>query len=293
LLVRGLDLRLGPEHDTNPDPGASWKPYIVCSTSRSGSNLLCRGLRGTGVAGEPLEYLNPRHRRSLSERWGCGPSLTAYVAALRARRSSADGVFGTKLHWTQLESIQAEAKGLPTHEPPFTLDSEVLDSLFPGARYVHILRLDVNAQAVSLWMAHQSNVWSLADGEPDSGTEHVRYSFTGINRYRRGLVLGEMHWDRYFRVNGISPIRVVYEDLAARYSSVLRDVVDQLFPGVGEVRIGPPESRLQGGERARSFAERFARDLVRRRGQDASIEERAVRRAHLARIRLARALTRG
>jgi trehalose 2-sulfotransferase len=30
--------------------------YLVCATPRSGSTLLCEGLKATGVAGRPEEY---------------------------------------------------------------------------------------------------------------------------------------------------------------------------------------------------------------------------------------------
>ena len=30
--------------------------YLVCATPRSGSTLLCQGLKATGVAGRPEEY---------------------------------------------------------------------------------------------------------------------------------------------------------------------------------------------------------------------------------------------
>ena len=54
-------------------------PYLVCSTPRSGSSLLCDALALTGRMGAPIEYFNPDHRRALSERWGISPQLASYA----------------------------------------------------------------------------------------------------------------------------------------------------------------------------------------------------------------------
>lgn len=272
--------RLGPEHDTSSEPGSGWRPYIVCSTPRSGSQLLCRGLATSGVAGVPLEYFNLEIRAPLAERWCCGASLSDYVRALRAHRTTPDGVFGTKLHWGQLESIRAESLERPAHEPPFTLAAGFLDSLFPDARYVYIRRLDVNRQAVSRWLALHSDVWEVGSDEPEPSRPAVRYSFSGIERHRRQIVLGDLHWDRYFRLNGIRPKEVLYEDLVEDYERVMRGVLDHLVPGAGGADIAPPETRPLADTRTEDFSERFARDLVRRGVEGPNISERLADRIH-------------
>ena len=130
-----LTAPVGAEYDT-PAGGpaaSSLRCYIVCSTPRSGSSLLCRALASMGIAGTPTEYFNPVTRASLTA---------------RSRRTSANGVFGTKLHWEQLEQLRAESLGLGRAEPEFEISASFLEQLLPAPVYIHILRRDVNRQAV-------------------------------------------------------------------------------------------------------------------------------------------------
>jgi LPS sulfotransferase NodH len=48
------------EHSDPADRG-----YAICTSGRSGSNLLCQYLSSTGVLGNPLEYFNGSGRRLL------------------------------------------------------------------------------------------------------------------------------------------------------------------------------------------------------------------------------------
>jgi len=59
---------LRPELDAEPplDPPLPDVTYAVCSTPRSGSGRLCRGLAETGLAGIPAEYFNVNQRSPLA-----------------------------------------------------------------------------------------------------------------------------------------------------------------------------------------------------------------------------------
>ena len=259
-----LDL-LGPEHDADPpgleEPPA--RPYLVCSTPRSGSGLLCRGLAARG-AGAPLEYFNGLHRGRLAERWACGPGLDGYVRALYARRATADGVLGVKLHWDQLVNLRAEALGTAATEPGYRLSAAFAERLFPGAAYVRTIRLDVDRQAVSLWFALVGGTWSIAAGDgPDGARDRVPYDFAGIDRCRRLIENAELHWDRFLRHNGIEPLVVVYEELASAYPDGVARVLETVAP---ERRAGaPPEpaTRRLSDDRTERFVARFAEDRAR------------------------------
>ena len=158
----------------------------MCSTPRSGSGLLCRGLAATGAAGTPLEYFNPVHRERLAARWGCAAGLGDYVACLYRLRTTHAGVFSAKVHWDQLQALAGEARGDP------------LAALFPGAVYVRIRRRDRDRQAVSLWRAMHDGIWSVAECEPMPGERAaVPYSFEGIARCRGELAEADAAWDAY------------------------------------------------------------------------------------------------
>jgi LPS sulfotransferase NodH len=42
--------------------------YLICSTPRSGSTLLCEALTNTGVAGSPEEYYQHRRKTGMPRR---------------------------------------------------------------------------------------------------------------------------------------------------------------------------------------------------------------------------------
>jgi trehalose 2-sulfotransferase len=251
-----LDLATA-DHDTEPprDPVPPQRPYLVCSTPRSGSTLLCRGLAAAGVAGVPLEYFNALLRDPLSARWGVD-SVDAYVRALYSRRTTHAGVFGAKAHWDQLSALRAELLGLSAGEPAFAISSDFLGDVLPGVRYVRISRLDVDRQAVSFWKALRSGLFSEHAAAAPEPTD-VPYSFEGIDRCRRLIENGELHWDRFFAANGIEPLRVTYEDLAGAYVETIEQVVRWLVPDAGDFPVPPPTSRRLADERSAAMVERF------------------------------------
>ena len=111
-----LDPRNGPEWDLPPPQGPQ-RSYVVASSPRTGSTLLCRALWDSGLAGAPKEYLNPMQLRDWELRFGARryrwvrgpllglvgrvrwpePRLAGHLERVRQRRSSG-GWFGLKLH---------------------------------------------------------------------------------------------------------------------------------------------------------------------------------------------------
>ena len=210
---------IGVDRDTVPpcEPVPPARPYLVASTPRSGSGLLCRGLAAAPGAGSPLEYFNPVHRGLLTERWGTRDGLAGYVRDLYARRTTSSGVFAAKVHWDQLASLRAEALGLAAAEPEYALDGGFLERLFPGARIVRTIRLDVDRQArvAVVRPAHRHLV--AGRGKVPVGRDAVPYDYEGIEGCRRWIESAEVHWDRFLRGNGVEPVVVVYEELVAAY----------------------------------------------------------------------------
>src|SRR5438128_1228021 len=76
------------------------RKYLICSTQRSGSFLLCRQLINAGI-GVPQEYFNPLHRNLLCGRWNLDPRDTpGYIRSLYAKRTTRNGIWGVKLQWS-------------------------------------------------------------------------------------------------------------------------------------------------------------------------------------------------
>jgi trehalose 2-sulfotransferase len=258
---------LGPEHDAPVQCHANRpvKTYIVCSTPRSGSGLLCRGLAGTGRLGTPLEYFNPVHRDILTERWRCRPDLEPYVDALHSRRTTATGMFGAKVHWDQMSHIRAEA-GAGGRDDRFIYETSdaLLERLFPGPVFIRIVRLDLDRQAVSYWRAINSGVWSVEAGDPASvETEQTPYNFEGIDRCRRLIESGELCWDRLIRRRGDAALVVTYEELTSAFVRTVEVVAGHISPGLS-IKIPAPRTRQLGNERSLELVERFRAERVER-----------------------------
>lgn len=247
---------LGAEHDLLHEPGRPIESYVVCSTARSGSGLLCRGLASTGAVGAPLEYFNPIHRKTLSDRWGCGSDLDSYVEALHLRRSTPTGIFGSKVHWEQLSQVRAETLGLPDDRFTPTMTDGLLERLFPKPRFIRIIRLDIDRQAVSFWRATNSNVWSVGVDDTAQTDELTPYSFEGIDRCRRVIENGELCWERLIRQRGGDALVVTYEELTSDFVGTIKRVVRFISPGL-EVAVPVPSTRVLGDEHSRELLERF------------------------------------
>ena len=258
--------------DTDPprEPDLS---YVVCSTPRCGSGLLTRGLASTGVAGTPAEYFHTRNIAALCARWGLPEDMATYAPVLRSRRTDANGVFGVKIHWDQLEALERRAG-----------DPDALFALVPGARFVHISRRDHDAQAVSLWTALLTDSWHRERGEP-APRRTIPYDYGEIERLRALMLRHEAAWAGLFAARDLRPVEVAYEDLVADYEGELSRVVAALRPGVAVGDLPPPISVRQGDERTRALVERFRSDRERRGGAPARPTVRT--RLRLARRRLA------
>lgn len=258
---------LRPELDTWPprDPRLAVTSYVVCSTPRSGSGLLCRGLAATCMAGAPAEYFNPNQRRPLSARWQTGTDLHAYVRELRARRTSPAGILGVKLHWDQLEHLRGEVMRLSAREIELHRSTELLDELFPGSTYVHVRRADVDRQAISLWTALHTGVWSARMSAAADPLCHVPYSFKGISRQRASILYGEKLWARAFARTGIQPVVVLYEEFVAAYERTIASVLERAAgQSLDVTEVAQPDSRRQGDDaRSEELLALFKRDAER------------------------------
>src|ERR1700730_17498981 len=75
--------------------------YVICTSPRSGSTLLCKGLTHTGRAGAPAEFFD--HRVEATAYWMFRFAISKeseFTDKIVEATSTPNGVFGTKLHWT-------------------------------------------------------------------------------------------------------------------------------------------------------------------------------------------------
>jgi len=233
--------------------------YLVCAVPRSGSYLLCEGLRNTGIAGNPTEYFSSNFRDYWAPRWGTS-TFDAYMEQVARVGMTPNGVVGVKAHAGQFDYFARQASGrMPV---PHVDRPALLDRWLPDTTYVRLRRRDRLRQAVSYVKAMQSNVWWDADRPPAPydapHPEAVRFDYLLIERSMVRLAEEDDRWTRYFDSNGITPLTVDYEDLCADLDGVVRTVLDVLNLEVPDGYLAPPATfRRQADEETERWVARF------------------------------------
>jgi LPS sulfotransferase NodH len=205
--------KFGHRFEDSPPPHTS---YIVCSLPRSGSSLLCDVLAGTELAGAPTEYFDGKQMEAFEREWGV-TGIEEYLAALRDRKTSPNGVFGLKAHLHQLRDALGERD---------------LDGEFPGLRLVYIRRRDHVRQGVSWARAIQTGQWA---SDHPAGVAQPRFDGGEIAGLIERIEREEQQWEELFEARGEEPLRFDYEELAPAPNEAVRRVFE--FIGV-EVPAG-------------------------------------------------------
>lgn len=236
----------GPEFDL-PTPTARLRPYAICCAARSGSTLLCDLLRRSGKMGVPEEYLNPEHLAAeMAPRLGAQSSDGTVVAAtylreLIRRRTTPNGVFGIKVLWSQAE------RWLP---------SSTFRGLMARSDLIWLRRRDVLAQAISLVIAQQTQVWHHRDAA--GPRPEPFYDAEAIRRVLGAILSEEWAWGRFFEANQEQPTVVWYEDIVADPERVCGAICAAVGVAAGPFRI---ETRRLGGALNDQWARRWMDEI--------------------------------
>jgi len=236
-ILEGQFRLLSEAYDFDPPPRVSGR-YMIASTPRSGSTMLSMRLWRTGRLGAPLEYFNFANvMPKLQLRFG-STSLDAYMRMLARARTSPNGVFGFKAHWTHIQ---------------FMLIAGLWTTLRPE-RIVRVRRRDRLAQAVSLTIATQTGRFSSLDGESDDlvyDPAQIQASWDYIER-------SEAAWDGFLEPCGADLREVDYDDLREMDDVAFKALAEFLSP---DAMDGPtlelPAVRSQSSARNAEWVERF------------------------------------
>ena len=241
--------------------------YIICTSPRSGSTLLCTMLADTGRAGKPWSFFHkPLFMQEWAEAWRLpaqGSVATdvadaAYVQATAAAGRGGTPVFGMRLQQTYHSSLTAM---LSRMYPDLPTDADRLERVFGPLRYVHLTREDKVAQAVSLVKAKQTGLWHLhADGserERYSPPAKLIFDVAAIEAEVDALIGDDESWRAWFEQQAIEPMRVSYEVLAADPTATVVQICTSLGIELpDDVAIAPGTAKLADALNQR-WAERY------------------------------------
>lgn len=188
---------------------------IVCATQRCGSTMILEDLRNSRVFGVPEEYFIPWY----GEITNVSDSLKSIIS----RATGPNGISSVKVMADQLKFID--------HKLP-SIDVSKEHSFFPNfarffkeASWVYVKRNDVLRQAISRHMATETRINHATSTENDChfagnllknyNTDYnkdARYDFGKIKSHCTNIVIENISWENFFRVNKISPLVLIYEE---------------------------------------------------------------------------------
>jgi trehalose 2-sulfotransferase len=227
------------------------RSYIVASSYRCGSTLLCSELWKSGLLGAPTEYVNgDRGNAAIPTATEPGRLMIRfeaktpeeYFAKLLEHRTGSNGIFGMKAHGHHFEAALAWCPSMLKILAPVT--------------FIYINRRDKVAQAVSMAKAMQTNAWISFDQATGKNT---RYDGDFIKQCMDELEQQKLGWWRWFDTNGVTPFVVTYEDLLADKDSVVRSVMELLEVQNDKAeKIVLPTVEKQSDEMNADWVARFA-----------------------------------
>ncbi|MFQ6552970.1 Stf0 family sulfotransferase [Aestuariibius insulae] len=200
-----------------PQISASPQIYMIASTPRCGSHFLGHILIETGEFGVPFEYLNPGNLKIWRKRLQTDNKIET-LQALISRRTSANGWFGLKAHWSQFAPAQREG---------------LLDPLPKIARIVFLYRSDLLSQAVSFAIAMQTGQW-ISKTQAD---REAHYNYDKILKAGQALRNQNRKWWNFLLANPTPAMVLRYEDVLSERSSNISDLVSFLDPAVSPSSI--------------------------------------------------------
>jgi LPS sulfotransferase NodH len=234
-----------PRHARRPD-----RSYVICTTPRSGSWLLCRQLVNAGI-GVPSEYFGIDRINALYARLGVDPRDTrAYLKALRERRTTANGVFGSKLLWPQFADRRSALKG----------------ELLRDAKIVYLNRRDLAPQIVSLHLSIVTGRWGFDDATSANRRSDIAIGDAAHLAECERLLAGQHRaWRELFAGQRLAVETMYYEDIVADQAGALKRVAALLGLAPDEYRVPPPEARETSFTPEVEAERRRLVDMLRRR----------------------------
>jgi LPS sulfotransferase NodH len=189
--------------------------YAICTSGRSGSNLLCQYLSSTGLLGNPLEYFNGSGRRLLGyPEYPDDPSKQ--IDWIVTEGATPNGIYGLKIFPAQVEQVEKSIRWT---------------ELLPDLKFVLLKRRDILGQALSAVRAMQTEQWRAS--MPARGPA----LYDGAQIYERLQIAARDYarWNIFFARRAVAAAVIIYEDLLADPQSAVDQVAD-LFGLRGQAR---------------------------------------------------------
>jgi LPS sulfotransferase NodH len=237
--------------------------YLICSSPRTGSNLLATTIRNTHIAGYPFEYFSQfmLNEPFMLETIGlrveeAGPAhLPSRLDRILASGTTPNGIFGATMHWGHLRTLLDAISEMRGREiTPQNGGLDALFAFFPALRFVRLYRQNEVAQGISHYVAKATSRWQEQGPDPVrdlSADQQPDYDFSAIRKFVNLARHHEKAWRDLLARSSDVTLSLSYEELAADHEAAVSRVLG--FVGMPGTETAIPSAPFRRQANARSF----------------------------------------
>ncbi len=215
------------------------KTLIIASTVRSGSHMLGHALHQTGAFGFPLEYVNEKNLQRWKQIFNT-QSLGDTLSQIQKHRTSPNGVFGIKIHYSHLHQFGG---------------FDNLKKYFVNPAFVWLTRDDMMAQAVSLSIAKQTGAWI---SQQNVENDEMHFDAKQIDNGLRRVIFENASWQYVLNASGSRFMHVNFADVKSNTASVIRQIADFMQVEVDTTNLpNKPVTKKQSKQINQLWIEKF------------------------------------
>ncbi len=232
--------------------------YLVLSSARSGSTLLCKHLQQAGL-GDPVEAFNPNTNLRKRLQWRIDYKDPAEYLITAIKKQTTNHFMGMKLFIPQFQLFIETASSL-LEDFKFR-HHEIVETIFPSIKYICIQRKDKVKQAISYSKAKQNGIWSERVGGDTTYRDYIIpavYDREHIERCFDELLMEDVAWNHYLNSHHLPFLHVWYEDLATNPEEAISRVYDFLNVTGKEIVRAP--LRKQSNKKSKDWESRFRQE---------------------------------
>lgn len=222
--------------------------YAIFTTPRSGSTYLCELLNSTKIAGYPTEHL-----RLATQELACNCNFDYFrlLNNLMQCRITNNSVFGTKFISHFLFDLQRA-------KPDFKQIFNYID------KFILLVRKDKIAQAVSIVLAHQTNIWHLHNNNKNIDYQSKLRDITinndllaDVEQKYTAITNQEARLKKILENNQVKPLEIIYEDIVANPKLQINKILDFL-----EI-VRPQEQEIQITSSVQKMPSDISQEIIR------------------------------
>lgn len=237
------------------DSGPTRLKYLILSTPRSGSTMLAAALKGSGYAGVPGEYFHNNNLKKAGNPELYPNGLNTYFDNLLSLHTTANGVFGMKLHFAQFDKLFGATPASLSYGMAFLMQFD---------RFILISRQDKILQAISLIFAKESGIWnrSSESAKSKNGRLYKKEDIIDICSGIKSAVAQELSWAKLMQRLGIAPLEIVYETMCDDPETTFQRLKQYLrIPELNQCSLPFTTQKITDTQKAQDMKQNFLRDI--------------------------------